>query len=120
MQLIDINQVTMFENAYDCRFHSKTLLRYHIIFSTKYRYRCLNPIRDTLFSAFRDAESKSDIEILTMEIDWVHIPLLVSFPPTYSISQVVGRLKQMTTNYIYSYQYYYMRHYYWRNKIFLL
>ena len=41
----------MFENAYDCRFHSKTLLKYHIIFSTKYRYRCLNPIRDTVFSA---------------------------------------------------------------------
>lgn len=59
----------MFENAYDCRFHSKTLLRYHIIFSTKYRYRGLNTIRDTMFSAFRDTESKSVIEILTMKID---------------------------------------------------
>lgn len=59
----------MLENDYNCRFHSKTLLRYHIIFSTKFRYKCLNPIRDTVFSAFRDAESKSNIDIITMEID---------------------------------------------------
>ena len=58
MKLIDLNQDTIFENAYDCRFHSKTLLRYHIIFSTKYRYRCLNPIRDTMFNAFRDSRKQ--------------------------------------------------------------
>lgn len=28
--------------------HAKTFLRYHLIFSTKYRRKCLNPIRDDL------------------------------------------------------------------------
>ena len=31
---------------YDSSYHSKTYLRYHIIFSTKYRRKCLTEIRD--------------------------------------------------------------------------
>ena len=91
----------MFDNEYICRAHSKTLLKYHMIFSTKFRYECLNPIRSIVFDAFRYAESISDIEILTMEVDKDHIHLLLSFNPKYSISQVVRRLKQTTTIYVY-------------------
>lgn len=57
------------ENEYKSYFHAKTLLRYHIIFSTKYRYKCLNSIRDIIFNAFKHAEKNSRFEILTMEID---------------------------------------------------
>lgn len=76
----------MFENDYCSRFHSKTLLRYHMIFSTKFRYKCLNLIRNTVLAAFRYTESISDFEILTMELDWDYIHILITFPPKYSIS----------------------------------
>ena len=36
-----------------------------------------------------------------MNLDADHIHLLLSFPPDYSLSQTVNRLKQMTTNYLY-------------------
>ena len=81
--------------------HCKKHLRYHIIFVTKYRRKCLDEIRQQVFSAFRYVESKSHIKIHNMNLDQDHIHLLISFPPDYSISQTVNRLKQMTTNYLY-------------------
>ena len=53
--------------------HAKTRLRYHIIFSTKYRRNCLSMIRDIVLNAFRQAEMNSKISILEMEIDKDHI-----------------------------------------------
>ena len=81
--------------------HCKKHLRYHIIFVTKYRRKCLDKIRQQVFDAFRYVESKSHIKIHNMNLDKDHIHLLISFPPDYSISQTVNRLKQMTTNYLY-------------------
>ena len=53
--------------------HSKTNLKYHAIFSTKYRRKCLNDIRDNGLKSFKYAENISDFSILTMEIDKDHI-----------------------------------------------
>lgn len=96
-----------------CRLH----VRYHMIFCTKYRHKCLNQIRDIVFDAFRYTESKSNITIHTMNIDKDHIHLIVSFPISYSIEQTVSRLKQMTTNYIWREQYDYLKQYYWKKKV---
>ena len=82
--------------------HCKTYLRYHIIFVTKYRRKCLSNIKDDVFVAFRYVEDKSDITIHTMKnLEDYHIHLIVSFPVKYSISQTISRLKELTTNYIY-------------------
>src|SRR5574344_158622 len=80
--------------------HSKTRLRYHIIFSTKYRRKCLNQIHDSVLDCFKEAEANSNFKILVMELDKDHIHLLMEFNPNYSISQVVRTLKQLTTWYI--------------------
>ena len=37
-----------------------------------------------------------------MEIDKEHIHILVKFPPKYSIEQIVRRMKQISSNYIYN------------------
>lgn len=37
-----------------------------------------------------------------MEIDKDHIHILVKFPPKYSIEQIVRRMKQISSNYIYN------------------
>ena len=81
--------------------HAKSSLKYHIIFSTKYRRKCLTGIRDIILASFRRAESLSDFIILTMELDKDHIHFLVSFKPSLSIEQVVRRMKQLSTAYIY-------------------
>ena len=96
--------------------HAKTYLRYHIIFSTKYRRKCLNGIRQSVYDAFKLAEQKSDFKILVMEIDKDHIHLLLEFKPSLSIVQVVKRLKQLTTKYIWDSNITYMKQFYWGNK----
>ena len=77
--------------------HAKTHLRYHIIFSTKYRKKCLDQIHDSVIEAFKKSEINSHYKILTMELDKDHIHLLITFKPFLSVSQVVRRLKQLTT-----------------------
>lgn len=96
--------------------HAKTRLRYHIIFSTKYRRKCLTDIRDIILESFKYAESISHFKILTMEIDKDHIHFLVIIPPKYSIEQTVKRMKQVSTNYVYKKVPEYIKQYYWKNK----
>ena len=98
--------------------HSKTYLRYHIIFVTKYRRKLLNDIRQTVFDAFTYCESKSHFTILKMNLDQDHIHLLISIPVEYSIDQTVSRLKQMTTNYLYREKNDYMRNFIGRIELF--
>ena len=96
--------------------HAKTRLRYHIIFSTKFRRKCLNEIRDIVLDSFRYAESISHFKILVMELDNDHIHFLVSFPPAYSIEQTVRRMKMISTNYVYERCENYLKKFYWKDK----
>lgn len=83
------------------RNHFKCRLRYHIVFSTRYRRKCLPYIEQELYDAFRYCESKSDFTIIIMKQDKDHIHLLIEMKPTYSIGSIIRRIKQMTTNYLY-------------------
>ena len=96
--------------------HAKTRLRYHIIFSTKFRRKCLNEIRDIVLDSFRYAESISHFRILVMELDNDHIHFIVSFPPAYSIEQTVRRMKMISTNYVYERCENYLKKFYWKDK----
>ena len=95
---------------------AKTRLRYHLIFSTKFRRKCLNKIHDVVIDAFRKVEAKSNFKIMAIELDEDHVHMLVSFKPHYSIEQVVRRLKQMSTFYIYQKEYEYLKQFYWKQK----
>ena len=44
--------------------NAKINLKYHIIFSTRYRRKCLTDIRDTVLNSFIYTESISDFNIL--------------------------------------------------------
>ena len=96
--------------------HCKTRIRYHIILVTKYRRKCLDPIKDLVFESFRYTEQHSNLKIHRMNIDNDHIHLLVSFPSKYSISQTISRLKQCSTNYIYRSENEYFKKFYWKRK----
>ena len=102
------------KNPYQTFNHAKTSLRYHIIFSTKYRRNCLKDIKNEVYEAFLYAESESNFKILKMGIDKNHIHLLITWKPRYSISQVIHRLKQMTSHYIWENCPKQLRGFYWK------
>ena len=92
--------------------HAKTKLKYHIIFSTKYRRKCLTSIHNDVINAFKYVHAKSDFEILKMELDKDHIHFLLKFKLSLSINFVVNRMKTMSTNYLYKIQNAYLRNFY--------
>lgn len=96
--------------------HAKTSLRYHIIFSTKYRKKALTNIHSTVLEAFRYAEKNSSVRIIEMNTDEDHIHLLITFKPALSIEQVVRRLKQLTTHYLWEREESHLREHYWGAK----
>lgn len=90
-----------FEDNTRTRNHYKGELNYHIIFSTKFRRKCLSQIEQELYDAFRYCESKSHFSIKIMRQDKDHIHLLINIKPIYSLGQTINRMKQMTTSYLY-------------------
>ena len=96
--------------------HAKTRLRYHFIFSTKFRTKCLTDIHDDVIDAFKYAESKSDFTIMKMELDKDHIHFLMEFKPSYSIEQVVRRMKQLSTSFLWKKCDAHLRKFYWKKK----
>lgn len=108
----------MKNKKYETYSHAKTRLRYHIIFSTKYRNDCLNNIRNEVLNSFDYAQKHSDFKILQKELDKNHIHLLVKFKPSLSIYQVVRRAKQLSNFYLFKYCNQYLKKFYWKkNKI---
>jgi len=77
--------------------HAKVHIRYHIIFSTKYRRDCLVGIEDSLTQCFDDIASRSNFRILEIGIDRNHVHLFVKSCPTFTVLQIVRRLKQVST-----------------------
>jgi putative transposase len=94
--------------------HAKTFLRYHLIFSTKYRRKVLNPIRDNLLASMKEAETKNgNFHIEIDEVDQDHIHLLVRVKPSESIDRVVHALKQQSTYMMWKLHHDFLHLYYW-------
>lgn len=77
--------------------HSKFRVRYHLIFSTKYRRKCLIGLEDSLIESFKRIEDGCDITVYEVGVDGDHVHLIVGFKPSLSVAQVVARLKQLST-----------------------
>lgn len=105
-------------DKYDSLKHKKFKIRYHIIFSTKYRRRCLTGIRDEILSYMKEAETK-DFHIEIQEIDKDHIHLLVYATPNIAPYQIVHRLKQQSTYLAWKNHHNYMSYWYWSGKHYL-
>ena len=95
--------------------HTKMKIRYHLIFSTKYRKNILNPIRDDIFKTMKLAEEKNKkFKIEIMEIDKNHIHFLLEISPSETISNVIKYLKQFSTYYLWHTKFDYMSNFYWK------
>lgn len=72
--------------------------QYHIVWIPRYRYEILTKGVDKYLEIKLEEIRKHypEFEYEELNIQKDHVHLLVSFPPKYSISQVVGILKQNT------------------------
>lgn len=68
-----------------------------IIFVCKYRKNLLIKLGNDIKYIFTQIEEKYDIQIIEIEVDKNHIHLLIRYPPTKSIFEVVRLLKQIST-----------------------
>lgn len=68
---------------------------YHLVFVTKYRQSIFNTFDEQTFlkNIFQTIAQEHETIILTQEVMPDHVHLMVSFPPKYSISDVVKKLK---------------------------
>jgi putative transposase len=71
--------------------------RYHLVWAPKYRKWVLQgAIRERVKEVFQEIAGHHGFEIEELEVDKDHVHLFLSFPPKYSIGQVVGLFKAVS------------------------
>ena len=74
--------------------HAVYEAKYHLVWCSKYRKRILvEEVRERVKELFFEIAERFDFEIDRCEVAEDHIHILISFPPRYSIAQVVGIIK---------------------------
>ena len=74
--------------------HTKWNCKYHIVFAPKYRRQVIyGKIKADIGKMLRKLCEYKQIEILEAEACKDHIHMLISVPPKYSISQIMGYFK---------------------------
>jgi putative transposase len=74
--------------------HSKWNCKYHIVFAPKYRRMVIyRQIKMDVGRILRKLCEQKGVEIIEAEVCPAHIHMLLSIPPKYSVSQIMGYLK---------------------------
>lgn len=74
--------------------HIKWVCKYHIVFTPKYRRKMIyNELREDIKEIIKDLCKWKGIKIIEGHMMSDHVHLLLSIPPKYSISSVMGYLK---------------------------
>ena len=74
--------------------HTKWMCKYHIVFTPKYRRKIIyNQLKVDIRDILKQLCSYKGVEIIEGHLMPDHIHMLVSIPPKYSVSEVVGYLK---------------------------
>ncbi len=70
---------------------------YHLVWAPKYRKKILDEVLGPQVDGmFRSIGEQYDITIDEMEVSSDHVPIFCSFPPRYSIAQVITRFKSLS------------------------
>ena len=81
-------------NKTDSLAHTKRMCKYHIVFAPKYRRKVIyNQIRKDIGQIMQELCKYKGVEIIEGHMMPDHIHMLLSIPPKYSISSVMGYLK---------------------------
>ena len=74
--------------------HTKWRCQYHIVFAPKYRRQAIyKEIKTDIGKILRKLCEQKGVNIIEAEACKDHIHMLVSIPPKYSVSQIMGYLK---------------------------
>ena len=75
--------------------HSIYECKYHIVFCPKYRFRILKNdiVEYTRQQIYQLCKQKDLLEVLELNVKPDHIHLVISIPPKYAVSNVMGYLK---------------------------
>ena len=74
--------------------HTKWECKYHLTWIPKYRKKELyGDLRKYLGEVFRDLARRRECEVLEGHLMGDHAHMLISIPPKYAVSQVVGFIK---------------------------
>jgi len=74
--------------------HTVWECKYHVVWCPKYRFRILNgELGKSLRAIIRQLCEWKQVEILAGNVQIDHIHLVISFPPKYSVAEVIGFLK---------------------------
>ena len=77
---------------------SKWNCKYHIVFASKYRRMIIyNQIKIDIGKILRRLCKQKGVGIIEAEACTDHIHMLLSIPPKYSVAQIVGYLKGMSS-----------------------
>jgi len=107
------------KNEFFCLSHSKFLLQAHLIFVVKYRKKLLTGEIETFVkNIFNDIAAQSDFKIDVMETDQDHIHMIVNYKPHIAITQIVRRLKSMSTVAIWKTHGSILKNHFWKEKTF--
>ena len=74
--------------------HTTWECKFHIVFIPKYRRKTLyRELRRDLGEVFRDLATRKESEIVEGHLMVDHVHMLISIPPKYAVSQVMGFIK---------------------------
>jgi len=74
--------------------HTKWECKYHVVWIPKYRKKTLYvELRKYLGSTFKDLAMQKECKVLEGHLLPDHIHMLISIPPKYSVSQIIGYMK---------------------------
>ena len=81
-------------NTYEKLSHTTWECKYHIVFIPKYRRKSIyGHIKRGLGDIFHTLASQRESKILEGHLMADHVHMLISIPPKYAISQIVGYIK---------------------------
>ena len=82
--------------------HTVYEANYHLVWCPKYRKKILvGDIARRVKEIFQEIALHFDFEIQECEVAEDHVHILISFPPRYSVSKVVGILKSISGSMIF-------------------
>jgi len=80
--------------VYDTGAHTVFYHRYHIVWITKYRYKVLDGVvRERVREIIRQVCRELDVTIVKGVLAKDHVHMMISIPPSLSVSDVVRRMK---------------------------
>ena len=74
--------------------HTRWECKYHVVFIPKYRKKAIfTNLRPALGKVLRDLALQKESDIVEGHLLVDHVHMLISIPPKYSVSQVIGFIK---------------------------